>query len=381
MKSTSRFSAWPLAFAAAVALSGTGHLAVAAEDQDLLAAARTEFKQLPAKMPGSENDTAELIELGRRLYFEERISINGTQSCNTCHRLDQNLAGVDNLPTSPGAIEGKRGTRNSPTVLNAGFHLAQFWDGREADLAGQAKGPVLNPVEMAMPDEQTVLQRLEQAGYAEAFRKVFPDATPALSYDNFAKAVAAFERTLITRDRFDDFLGGQLDALTAREKKGLAEFMNLGCTECHQGALLGADRYEKIGRVNEYPNKDDLGRFDVTKKDKDKFVFKVPSLRNIALTGPYFHDGRAATLEEAVTNMGHLQLGEELNAEQVGDLVAFLNSLSDKERSKPAAKTDEAQAAQTRDTPDAQIQDAPGVELPSSPGVQRRIRRRVFQKR
>ena len=177
----------------------------------LLAEAKQVFARLPEKMPGSENDTPEKIELGKKLYFETAISINKKQSCNSCHRVDENRGGVDNLPTSPGA-EGKLGGRNSPTTLNAGLHIAQFWDGRAADLAAQAKGPVLNPIEMGMPDEDLVLERLKEAGYEPMFKKVFPKDQAPVTYANYAEAVAAFERTLITRDRFDDFLGGSLGA-------------------------------------------------------------------------------------------------------------------------------------------------------------------------
>lgn len=297
----------------------------------LLAEAKQLFARLPEKMPGSENDTPEMIELGKKLYFETAISINKTQSCNSCHRVDENRGGVDNLPTSPGA-EGKLGGRNSPTTLNAGLHIAQFWDGRAPDLVEQAKGPVLNPIEMGMPGEALVLERLKEAGYEPLFKKVFPKDQQPLTYANYAHAVAAFERTLITRDRFDDFLGGNLGALTAAEKRGLRTFLDVGCADCHAGALLGGDRYEKMGEANEYANKEDLGRYDVTKKEEDKYVFKVPSLRNIAITHPYFHDGKAATLADAVKQMAWLQIGDELSDQQVQSIVTFLGSLTDKAR-------------------------------------------------
>ncbi len=298
---------------------------------DLLKEAKGVFKPLPDKMPGSENDTEAKIALGKKLYFEEKISINNSQSCNSCHRVDEKLGGVDNLPTSKGA-EGEFGGRNAPTTLNAGFHIAQFWDGRAPDLAAQAKGPVLNPIEMGMPDEASVLERLKEAGYAKGFEKAFPDAEQPLTYDNFAEAVAAFERTLVTCDRFDDFLGGDEEALNKRELNGLRLFVKIGCTDCHSGALMGGDRYEKMGEAEAYANTEDVGRFEVTKKEEDKFVFKVPSLRNIAITGPYFHDGKAETLEDAISQMAKLQLGEELNERQVKSIAAFLGALTDKER-------------------------------------------------
>jgi len=333
---------WVAAVAVALLVLAIGYNAstAAAQEQtgseegqssELLAEVRDVFAPLPEKMPGSENDTEARIALGKKLYFETAISVNRTQSCNSCHRLDEKLGGVDNLPTSEGA-EGKFGDRNSPTTLNAGLHIAQFWDGRAADLAEQAKGPVLNPIEMGMENEAAVLARLEEAGYGEPFKAVFPDAEPALTYDNYAEALAAFERTLITRDRFDDFLGGKPKALTAAEVGGLKEFMEIGCIDCHSGALLGGDSYEQMGQANEYANKKDLGRFDVTKDEEDKYVFKVPSLRNIALTAPYFHDGQAKTLADAVKQMAWLQLDEQLDEGQVASIVAFLGSLTDKER-------------------------------------------------
>ena len=307
------------------------------EPSGLLVEAREVVEKLPDKMPGSENDTPARIRLGKKLYNEEAISINRTQSCNSCHRLDEKLGGVDNQPTSTGA-EGQLGGRNAPTTLNAGFHIAQFWDGRAPDLAAQAKGPVLNSIEMGMPDEASVLKRLKEEGYERTFKRAFADAEQPLTYDNYAEAVAAFERTLITRDRFDDFLGGDETALCDNGKKGLALFMEIGCADCHSGALLGGDGYEKMGDANAYANTEDLGRFEVTKKEEDKFVFKVPSLRNIAITGPYFHDGKAAELCDAVKQMATLQLGEELTEDQTAQIVCFLGSLTEKKRTEKSDK-------------------------------------------
>jgi cytochrome c peroxidase len=303
----------------------------AAEASELLGEAQEQFEPLPLRMPGSENDTQVLIDLGRELYFETALSINRTQSCNSCHRLDENLGGVDNLPTSKGA-EGELGGRNAPTTLNAGLHIAQFWDGRAPDLAAQAKGPVLNPIEMGLPDEETAVARLEEVGYGDRFEAAFPDAVPALTYDNFAKAVAAFERTLLTRDRFDEFLAGKPNALTPAERDGLRHFMETGCSDCHDGALLGGNGYEQMGQVNAYADSADLGRFEVTGDEDDRQVFKVPSLRNIALTGPYFHDGQLPELADAVTQMAWLQLDERLDDGQAAAIVAFLGSLTDKQR-------------------------------------------------
>ncbi len=289
------------------------------------------IEPLPKKMPGADKDTAAQIELGRKLYFEKRLSANNSQSCNSCHAVDNKRGGVDNEATSPGAF-GKRGGRNSPTVLNAGFHTTQFWDGRAADLVAQAKGPILNPIEMAMPSEQAVVEKLSGiAEYPAAFAKAFPGETKALTYENIARAIAAFERTLITRDRLDEFLGGADKALNAKELKGLDLFVTIGCTSCHNGPAIGGNTFQKVGLINPYKT-EDTGRFVVTRDEDDKFKFKVPSLRNIALTAPYFHDGSKKTLEEAVREMSWLQLGKKLTDDEASSVTAFLQALTDKER-------------------------------------------------
>ena len=292
---------------------------------------------IPEKMPGAEKDTPVQVALGERLFFEKRLSKNETQSCNSCHSVDQGLAGVDNEPTSPGAF-GKRGGRNSPTVLNAGFHVAQFWDGRAATLEDQAKGPILNPIEMGMPDASTVIQRLQSdRTYTQQFAQAFPGAKEPLTYDNLARAIAAFERTLVTKDRFDDFLRGQDTALTAKEQQGLREFVTVGCTTCHHGPLVGGKEFKKFGIFESVLAENDKGRIDVTKDEADEGVFKVPSLRNIAITGPYFHDGREGDLKAAIKTMGKIQLSVNLTADQVDSIAAYLNSMTDRSRkAKPA---------------------------------------------
>ena len=310
----------------------------ATTSSELRAGALKVLAPIPEKMPGGENDTPARVKLGRDLFFEKKLSANNTQSCNSCHAVDHNRGGVDNEPTSPGAF-GKRGGRNSPTVLNAGFHIAQFWDGRAKTLEDQAKGPVLNPGEMGMPSEAAVVEKLKaEKKYVGAFKKAFPSESDPLTYDNFAKAVGSFERTLRTHDRFDDFLKGDDKALTAAELKGLDTFLSIGCTTCHTGPLLGGNDYKKLGILNAYENTSDKGRIEVTKEDYDEFVFKVPSLRNIALTAPYFHDGSQKTLEETVQKMAWLQLGKKLTTEETSDLTAFLRALSDKKRAVVAAK-------------------------------------------
>ncbi|EMO78023.1 di-heme cytochrome C peroxidase [Leptospira kirschneri str. 200801925] len=302
------------------------------------------FGTIPDKMPGGEVDTPELIQLGEKLYFEKKLSANDTQSCNSCHNVVGKAAGVDNLPTSPGAF-GKNGVRNSPTVLNAGFHIAQFWDGRAKDLKEQAKGPILNLVEMAMPSALEVEKKIGQIPeYQELFAKAYPDSltkensntltrTQKITYDNITGAIAAFERTLKTQDRFDDFQKGSHNALSVEEQEGLEKFITTGCITCHIGPLLGGNSFRKLGQVNPYENSSDTGRQNLTKNSSDAFVFKVPSLRNVAITGPYFHDGKVTTLEEAVKKMAHLQLGKDLSDSDTKLIVTFLKTLTDKNRS------------------------------------------------
>ena len=323
---------------AAITLAITVHLNAAstfsAGPEQLRKRATENLAVIPEAMPGAEKDTLEQVKLGRTLFFDVRLSANNSQSCNSCHAVDPGRGGVDNEPTSQGAF-GKRGGRNSPTVLNAGFHSTQFWDGRAADLVAQAKGPILNPIEMAMPNEQAVVEKLSAIPeYRASFAKAFAGAKP-LTYENIARAIAAFERTLVTRDRFDDFLKGADRVLTAEELKGLDTFVSIGCVSCHNGPMLGGNSYQKLGLIN--PAKtEDVGRFGVTKEEDDKFKFKVPTLRNIDITAPYFHDGSKAKLEEAVREMAWLQLDRKLADDEVKSLSAFLRALPDKERAAAA---------------------------------------------
>jgi cytochrome c peroxidase len=306
--------------------------AFAGDVELLMSRANRFFSPLPEAMPGSEKDTPERIALGKKLYFEKRLSINDKQSCASCHILENGFAGVDNLPTSPGA-RGEKGTRNSPTVLNSGWQDSQFWDGRAEDLVEQAKGPILNPIEMGMPDEKTVEQKIQGiAEYQSAFAKAFPNTEPAITYQNIAEAIAAFERTLITPSRFDDFMNGDAAALSKTEQRGLKEFLKVDCKSCHDGKLLGGETYEPLGKENPYENQADQGMYTLTKSEDDRMFFKVSPLRNVALTAPYFHDGKIETLEQAVRKMGKLQLDEELTDQQVSDITSFLKALTDKNR-------------------------------------------------
>jgi len=275
--------------------------------------------------------TAEKVALGKALYFDNRLSKDNVQSCNTCHNV--NTFGVDNQPFSKGN-DGKLGSRNSPTTFNAAFHIAQFWDGREPDVEAQAGGPILNPVEMAMPSEKAVVDRLSKIDeYQKMFAQAFPDQKEPITYDNLKKAIGAYERKLVTPSKFDEYMNGDDQALTEKEKKGMQTFINVGCASCHSGKLLGGNNYQKFGIYGNYwdftkSEKVDNGRFDVTKDEADKYVFKTPSLRNIAKTYPYFHDGSVANLNDAIQIMAQTQLNKKLSPEEVQEISDFLQTLT-----------------------------------------------------
>ncbi len=298
------------------------------------------FEPLPAQppVPADNPMSAAKIELGRMLYFDPRLSIDGTVSCNSCHNVMTN--GTDNRPVSVGVF-GQKGGRSAPTVFNAAYLSAQFWDGRAATLEEQAKGPILNPIEMGMPSEEAVIERLSKIpGYVAKFNEVFGEG--GLTYDNIAKAIAAYERTLVTPNSpFDRYMRGDKDALSDAAKRGMKLVEKLGCTSCHSGPNFagpdlptGQGFFQKfpIYTDNEYVKKYDLmsdkGRYEVTKKEEDKHMWRVPTWRNVALTAPYFHNGSVQTLEEAVRVMAKTQLDRDLSRKQVRDIVAFLESLT-----------------------------------------------------
>lgn len=282
------------------------------------------FQPLPDAAPVPEETpmTEARIDLGHKLFFEPRLSRTGTISCNTCHVVG--AAGVDHIPVAIGE-RGREGPRNSPTVFNAAFLEVQFWDGRAPTLEEQAKGPLEAHVEMDMTPEEAI-DRLRESGYEPLFVEAFPEEEEALTYDNLVRAIATFERTLITPgSNFDLYLAGETDALTEQQVRGLHLFQNSGCLGCHSGPMLGGRGYSTFSHV---AGGDDTGRLDVTGEDPDRYVFRVAPLRNVALTYPYFHDGSAATLEEAVSIMGSSQLGRSFNDDEIADLVAFLESLT-----------------------------------------------------
>jgi len=291
------------------------------------------------QVPADNPITPEKVALGKQLYFDGRLSKDGTISCNSCHNLA--AAGADNKAVSTG-VGGALGTRNSPTVWNAAFHSAQFWDGRAPSLEEQAKGPLINPVEMAMPNFDAVVARVKAIpGYVAQFDKVF--GKNAVSIDNIAKAIATYERTLIsTNSRFDNFRFVDKNALTQAEFDGFGTFRQSGCVQCHMGPdfagppplARGAGFYQKFPRfpdnalVAQYKLLEDGGRFNATKLESDRHVYRVPTLRNVKETAPYFHNGRVPTLDEAVKVCAKGGSNIDLSAGQVRSVVAFLGTLS-----------------------------------------------------
>jgi len=275
------------------------------------------------------------VELGKQLFFDPRLSIDGTVSCNSCHNVM--ASGTDSRPTSAG-VDGQRGGRNAPTVWNAALLTTQFWDGRAATLEDQAKGPPLNPIEMGMPNEQAVVDRLESIpGYKSQFESIFG----SVSYDNMAKAIASYERTLITvNSPFDRHMKGDKTAMSDKAVAGMNRFNQIGCSGCHNGvnfagpALeVGTGFFQKFPVHNnpliaKYKLADDKGRYEVTKDNADINTWRVPSLRNIATTAPYFHNGAVKTLDEAVRVMAASQLDKKLSDAEIEEIVAFLESLT-----------------------------------------------------
>ena len=284
------------------------------------------FKPLPEVADSADNPVTDAkVDLGSKLFHDPRFSKSQTISCNSCHGLSN--YGVDGTPNSKGHKE-QRGDRNAPTVFNAALHLSQFWDGRAPTVEEQAKGPVLNPIEMAMPDADHVLKVIKSIPeYAGLFAKAFPADKDPVTYDNFGRAIGAFERKLLTPSRWDDFLKGQGSALSDAEKAGFNKFVETGCTTCHNGPAVGGMLYQKLGLVKAWPGLKDDGRAKATKNDAEKGFFKVPSLRNITETGPFLHDGSVEKLGDMVKLMAEHQLGKTITNEQCSSIVTFLKSL------------------------------------------------------
>jgi cytochrome c peroxidase len=296
----------------------------------------------------------ERVELGRMLFFEPRVSADGTVSCARCH-LPQ-LYATDGLAKARGAHD-KLNPRNAPTVLNAALQFKAHWHGDRENVEDQAKQALIGPPSFGNPDYDTAMARLAAIpGYAPLFAKAFPGEATPVTADNWGKAIGAYERTLVTPSRFDDFLAGKDDALAPAERAGLRRFMDTGCIACHNGPGVGGGMFQKFGLVEEYwketgAKEIDKGRFDVTHDDADLYVFKVPSLRNVAQSPPYFHDGSVAALPQAVRVMAKVQLGKTLSEAETADIVAFLGSLTGKlpdgfaeARVLPASGFDEAKS-------------------------------------
>jgi cytochrome c peroxidase len=296
---------------------------------------------LPDKAPVPDDNpmTKEKVELGKMLFFEPRLSIDGTISCNSCHNVM--FHGGDGRPVGAG-IHGQRGGRGSPTVWNAAFQTVQFWDGRAASLEEQAKGPLINGVEMGMTSHDFVIERLQKIpGYVSAFKKAFPKEKNPITIDTMAKAIASYERTLITPNSpFDKYMKGNKKAMNAQEIRGMKLVDEIGCTSCHNGVNFSGEEKMGVGNFQPFPQipgskydkmydlMSDLGRFEVTKNPEDKNKWRVPTWRNVAINAPYFHNGKVKTLDEAVRVMAKTQLDADLTDSQVSDIVAFLNALT-----------------------------------------------------
>ncbi|MFZ5504884.1 MAG: cytochrome-c peroxidase [Pseudomonadota bacterium] len=284
------------------------------------------FKDEPIKpIRPPQNINLGMVELGKKLYFDPRLSKSGFISCNSCHNLS--MGGTDNIPTSIGD-KWQQGPINAPTVLNSSLNVAQFWDGRAADLKEQAGGPIANPGEMAFSHTLAIGVLETIPGYVREFRQVF--GKEKIDIDQVTLAIAEFEKTLVTpNSRFDQWLLGRNDALTAQEMAGYQLFKDSGCIACHNGEAVGGASFQKMGLVEPYKSSSSAeGRSAVTGQDIDRFNFKVPTLRNVEMTYPYFHDGAANTLAESVDIMGRLQLGRKFSADENARIVAFLKTLT-----------------------------------------------------
>lgn len=279
-------------------------------------------------LPSVPDLPADKVALGKRLFFDTRLSHDDTIACATCHRFDS--GGSDRQPVSVG-IEGRKGGVNAPTVFNSSLNFVQFWDGRAASLEEQAAGPVHNPLEMASNWTEVIAKLSRDDSYRQDFKRIYPQG---MTGETIVDAIATFERTLLTPNSpFDRYLAGDKEALNPLERSGYQRFLDYGCASCHQGVGLGGNMFQRFGVMDSYlkdsaGRQADLGRFNVSGLERDKNVFKVPSLRNVAVTPPYFHDGSAESLDQAVIIMGRYQLGREFSGEDVNALVAFLRTLT-----------------------------------------------------
>jgi cytochrome c peroxidase len=309
-----------------------GFAAAAEPDAELLQQARELFKPLPKDMATPEFPiTRERVELGRSLFFDPRLTVDGNLSCSTCH--NPAFYGADPLAKPTGAKQRVH-PRRSPTNLNAGTSFIIHWRGDRLNLEDQVAQALTSPITSGQPDEKAIVARLGQIpGYAPLFKAAFPADAQPVTVQNIAKAIGAYERTLVTPSPFDAYLAGNQSALSPSARAGLAKFIETGCATCHNGVGVGGGMYQKFGVVEDYwkatkSDPIDKGRADVTKDPADEYVFRVASLRNVAMTPPYFHDGSVATLPEAVKVMGRVQLGVDLSDTDVRAIIAFLESLT-----------------------------------------------------
>ena len=299
-------------------------------DKELIDEALSYCRPIPIKFNSAKETikTQAKISLGKKLFFEPRLSLDGQQSCNSCHQLS--TYGVNRSAQSRGhGVYPIR--RNVPTVFNSSLHLAQNWDGRISSLENQAMELILTPGVSLVEGQSTILKRIQSIpDYQKAFEQAFPERNGEISLKNIGQAIASFERTLLTPAPFDSFLRGEASALSNKQKEGLRLVMNYGCIACHGGPSFGGGMFQKFGLLQPYSNTQDMGRYHITKQEEDKFVFKVPSLRNIAKTAPYFHDGKTISLKDAIKTMDKYQLGQNLSPETIEKIGAFLESLTGK---------------------------------------------------
>ena len=279
--------------------------------------------ELITPIPQKLDYDLEKAKLGKKLYMDTNLSKDKTVSCNSCHSIDN--YGVDNLEFSLG-VGGQLDTPfNTPSSFNAVFNFVQFWNGRAKDLIEQAKVPLLNPKEMGLTENEVVSIVKANPQYVESFKRLYG----GVSLDTIALAIAEYEKMLITPNSpFDRYLKGDVGAISEAAQRGFQVFKKNGCISCHQGQNIGGNMYQRVGVFADYPNAQTLGRYEITGKEEDKMVFKVPSLRNIAKTAPYFHDGSIPTLEKAVQLMADYQLGRKLSSQDLADIIAFLNTLT-----------------------------------------------------
>ena len=303
-----------------------GSLNVQAADEPF-AAARALFSPLPQSFETADHPMSpSQIALGRKLFFDKRLSLDGTVSCETCHL--PGLHATDGRARSMG-VENRLNLRNAPTLLNAALQFRVHWDGSRENVEDQAKQSLIGPTSFGNPDYPTVIAKLKSMGYEKAFREAFPGEAEPITPDHWGKAIGAFERTLVSPSPFDAYLQGTMGALNESAKRGLHLFMEAGCAHCHNGPLLGGMGYAKFGIYEEVPDRTgDEGLARVTKSPADRGIFKVPPLRNVAMTPPYFHDGSVEDLDQAIRVMGKVQLNKDLTPPEVTDLRAFLESLT-----------------------------------------------------